>query len=59
MTDVQIAVRLRRKPGANGFSVTLCQILLYTLFNKIFRDRRSLFFFYFLFYFFFHLFPPQ
>ena len=59
MSNVQIAVWLRRKPGANGFAVSLCQILLYNLFNKIFGDRCSLFFFYFLVYFFFHLFPPQ
>ena len=59
MANVQIAVWLRRKPGANGFAASLCQIVLYNLFNKIFGDRRSLFFFYFLIYFFFHLFPPQ
>ena len=59
MSDMKVSVGLWREPGTDLFIFSFCQILLYNLFNKIFGDRRSLFFFYFLIYFFFHLFPPQ
>ena len=38
MSDMKIAVGLRREPGTDLFIFSFCQILLYNLFNKIFGN---------------------
>ena len=38
MSDVQVAVWLRRETGVYGFVDALCQIFIYHLFYKVFAD---------------------
>lgn len=38
MSDMKIAVRLRRKPGVYGIINTLCQILVNDLLDKVFGN---------------------